>query len=392
MPRAKAGPVNAERLESFIRRIEKLEEERASIGIDIREVYGEAKGVGYDVKTMRKVVALRKMDAADRAEQETLLDVYMHALGDGMSASASQAEMYEERRAREIDRCLRLTNNRQPPTIAAIMAELDCSAGKASLLRKLCEERISNSPSRESDEIETAGSRPAGEESCGDGESRPVETTLSLECVGGTAREEMPASDGSATASAGQPMDVQRCESAPEKSGLGSDTGRNGGTAGVAPGPQDTLGIGKDDVGQTDVGNEVDAPVDSGAKRGGDHVDDLAISPIDGLKADESPAAGEKAASPTGGDHDPGLTVEPEVARVAPPATPPASHFDQPPASAEVHQASNEPASMQVPATFSDKIKDLTLGLKVPERQPQVVIDPDDPLTIPPELVRQVSA
>ena len=79
--KVKAGPISADRLKSFVERIEKLEEERQAIGGDIREVYAEAKGVGYDVKTMRKVVALRKMDAADRAEQETLLDVYKNALG-----------------------------------------------------------------------------------------------------------------------------------------------------------------------------------------------------------------------------------------------------------------------------------------------------------------------
>ena len=62
-------------------RIEKLEEERKAIGGDIKDVYSEAKGVGYDVKTMRKIISMRAMDAADRAEQETLLDVYKHALG-----------------------------------------------------------------------------------------------------------------------------------------------------------------------------------------------------------------------------------------------------------------------------------------------------------------------
>jgi uncharacterized protein (UPF0335 family) len=51
------------------------------ISDDMRDVYSEAKGVGYDVKTMRKIVSLRKIDAADRAEQETLLDTYKHALG-----------------------------------------------------------------------------------------------------------------------------------------------------------------------------------------------------------------------------------------------------------------------------------------------------------------------
>ena len=79
--KTKAGPISAERLKSFLDRIEKLEEERKAISDDVRDVYSEAKGVGYDVKTMRKVVSLRKMDAADRAEQETLLDTYKHALG-----------------------------------------------------------------------------------------------------------------------------------------------------------------------------------------------------------------------------------------------------------------------------------------------------------------------
>jgi uncharacterized protein (UPF0335 family) len=79
--KTKAGPISAERLKSFIERIEKLEEERKAIGGDIKDVYSEAKGVGYDVKTMRKIVQLRGMDAADRAEAETLLDIYKHALG-----------------------------------------------------------------------------------------------------------------------------------------------------------------------------------------------------------------------------------------------------------------------------------------------------------------------
>jgi uncharacterized protein (UPF0335 family) len=76
-----SGVVNSERLQRFFERIEKLEEERKAISDDIKDIFSEAKGVGYDTKTMRKVLALRKMDAADRAEQQTLLDVYMHALG-----------------------------------------------------------------------------------------------------------------------------------------------------------------------------------------------------------------------------------------------------------------------------------------------------------------------
>lgn len=79
--KTKAGPVSAERLKSLVERIEKMVEERDAISSDIKDIYSEAKGVGYDVKTIRKVVALRKMDAADRAEQSELLDVYCHALG-----------------------------------------------------------------------------------------------------------------------------------------------------------------------------------------------------------------------------------------------------------------------------------------------------------------------
>jgi len=79
--RNRPGGMNVGRLKSFIERVEKLGEERKAISDDIRDVYSEAKGVGYDVKTLRKLVALRKLDAADRAEQESLLDIYKHALG-----------------------------------------------------------------------------------------------------------------------------------------------------------------------------------------------------------------------------------------------------------------------------------------------------------------------
>lgn len=79
--KVKAGPVSADRLKSFIERIEKLEEEKKAIGGDIRDIYSEAKGTGYDVKTMRKIISIRKQDAAERDEQEQLLDVYKHALG-----------------------------------------------------------------------------------------------------------------------------------------------------------------------------------------------------------------------------------------------------------------------------------------------------------------------
>ncbi len=75
------GNVAADQLRSFIERIERLEEEKANIANDIREVFSEAKGQGYDAKTMRQVLKIRKMEAADRDEQEHLLDTYLRALG-----------------------------------------------------------------------------------------------------------------------------------------------------------------------------------------------------------------------------------------------------------------------------------------------------------------------
>jgi uncharacterized protein (UPF0335 family) len=77
-----SGGVDAGRLKSFIQRIEKLEEERAGIGADIKEVFAEAKSAGYDVKIMRAVIRIRKMDKADREEQDELLTLYLNAVGD----------------------------------------------------------------------------------------------------------------------------------------------------------------------------------------------------------------------------------------------------------------------------------------------------------------------
>jgi uncharacterized protein (UPF0335 family) len=74
--------VSAQRLKSFIERIERLEEERKALGADLREVYSEAKSGGFDVKIIRQVVKLRKMDKADRQEQEALLQVYLDAVGE----------------------------------------------------------------------------------------------------------------------------------------------------------------------------------------------------------------------------------------------------------------------------------------------------------------------
>ena len=78
---ADVGGIAAERLRSYIERIERLEEEKAALAADIQEIYSEAKGNGFDAKTMRHIVRLRKMDQNERNEQEALLDLYRHALG-----------------------------------------------------------------------------------------------------------------------------------------------------------------------------------------------------------------------------------------------------------------------------------------------------------------------
>ena len=69
-----------DQLRSIIERIERLEEEKKTISDDIRDVYAEAKGNGFDVKALRTIVRMRKQDANERAEQETILETYLHAL------------------------------------------------------------------------------------------------------------------------------------------------------------------------------------------------------------------------------------------------------------------------------------------------------------------------
>jgi uncharacterized protein (UPF0335 family) len=76
-----AHGVARDQLRAFIERIERLEEEKKSIADDIKDVYGEAKGMGYDTKILRKVIAIRKQDRDERAEQEAILDSYLAALG-----------------------------------------------------------------------------------------------------------------------------------------------------------------------------------------------------------------------------------------------------------------------------------------------------------------------
>jgi uncharacterized protein (UPF0335 family) len=75
------GGISGQHLRQFIERIERLEEEKKSIAEDIKEVYAEAKGNGFDTKVMRKVISIRKIEPTELEEQETLLDLYKAALG-----------------------------------------------------------------------------------------------------------------------------------------------------------------------------------------------------------------------------------------------------------------------------------------------------------------------
>jgi uncharacterized protein (UPF0335 family) len=75
------GPISADRLKSFVERIQKLDEERTAIAGDIKDIFSELKSVGYDAKTVRWLLAELKLEAADRDERDALRDTYAHALG-----------------------------------------------------------------------------------------------------------------------------------------------------------------------------------------------------------------------------------------------------------------------------------------------------------------------
>lgn len=70
-----------EQLKAFVARIERLEEDKQAIAEDLKQVYGEAKAMGFDTKIMRSVIRIRKKDAAERQEEEAMLDLYLAALG-----------------------------------------------------------------------------------------------------------------------------------------------------------------------------------------------------------------------------------------------------------------------------------------------------------------------
>ncbi len=77
-------------LRTIVERIERLEEEKKTIAGDIKEVYAEAKGNGFDIKILRKVISLRKKDVNERQEEESMIDVYLAALGMAVTAEAAE--------------------------------------------------------------------------------------------------------------------------------------------------------------------------------------------------------------------------------------------------------------------------------------------------------------
>lgn len=88
--------VDAGHLRSFIDRIERMEAEKAVIAEDIKEIYAEAKGTGFDVKILRKIIAIRKMDADEHRAQQDMIDLYMSALGDLKDMPLGQAAIKRE--------------------------------------------------------------------------------------------------------------------------------------------------------------------------------------------------------------------------------------------------------------------------------------------------------
>jgi uncharacterized protein (UPF0335 family) len=92
MAMADRGGVAGERLKSFVERIERLEEEKRALAADIKEVYSEAKSAGFDIKTMREIIKIRRMDEDDLDEREALLDTYKRALGMTVAFAEEAAE------------------------------------------------------------------------------------------------------------------------------------------------------------------------------------------------------------------------------------------------------------------------------------------------------------
>jgi uncharacterized protein (UPF0335 family) len=94
-PTVSTDSVAQDQIRAFIERIERMEEEKKAIADDIKEIYAEAKGNGFDTKVLRRIIAIRKEDHAERMEQEALLEIYLAALG--MASAPRDADLFEPR-------------------------------------------------------------------------------------------------------------------------------------------------------------------------------------------------------------------------------------------------------------------------------------------------------
>jgi uncharacterized protein (UPF0335 family) len=107
---ADVGGVAADHLRSYCERIERLEEEKKGLADDIKEVFAEAKGTGFDTKAMRAVLRLRKMDKADYQEQEYMIDLYKHALGMTEDPPVQESMDFEEEETETVQKVLEVVN------------------------------------------------------------------------------------------------------------------------------------------------------------------------------------------------------------------------------------------------------------------------------------------
>ncbi|MBL8584681.1 MAG: DUF2312 domain-containing protein [Rhizobiaceae bacterium] len=228
--------MSASRLKSYIERIEKLIEERVGIQSDIKDVFSEAKGVGYDTKTMRKVIALRALDAAERDEQQALLDTYWHELEQIDRVQARVAAGEPVKRATEAEGYSRATYYRVSQRASKAPNETHCGesalkSGEPALTRPEVG-RKAPLPTNTASEVAVPpgdGEAPASNDAAG-APSPSIE-----ESCGGEVK-------ALATSPAQGPVVSEPDETRPAVAGFASGTSHEQGNRplGVAPEPQDT--------------------------------------------------------------------------------------------------------------------------------------------------------
>lgn len=224
-------------LRSFIERIERLEEEKAAISGDIKDVKGEAKGRGYDVGAINTIIKLRKKDANERAEEEAILDTYMAALG-----MIPQSDLFEEPHDRE-------TGELSPRLAKQVVDGMQTEAGRAVLVAAV-DIMIDREEAEEKNSPETATTQRVNGHSQHEGANAQATVRNEVVTVGG---------DESGTVS-NSPSDDDAISEVNGNAGLEN-------AAGVEPSSSDQIDPNEDrEEGQSLDGETVDA------NTGGDHV------------------------------------------------------------------------------------------------------------------------